>query len=112
MEQFWSLLPLLACPIGMVLMMRMMMRGNNGHATGLNETPTETTAFNHLDPGVSPDDRLAIAMLRARLDALQGQEETIVGQMGQIEVEDRPVEQGNADDDLSDRRLAQAHGSV
>ncbi len=97
MENLLSLLPLLACPIGMGLMMWMMMRGNHKEATDSNEAPSAHMAINRSDPAASPDDRLAV--LRARLDELQTQRADIAAQIGQLQSEDRTEERRSTTDD-------------
>ena len=65
MQYILSILPLLACPVGMGLMMWFMMRGNKQQTTG------------EADPaaGLTRDERLA--ELKSRLSSVQAEQEAI-----------------------------------
>ncbi len=90
MAYLLSLLPLLACPLGMGLMMWMMGRGAKGKPA---DAPAMTASHAAAKPAVanvSPDDRLSA--LRARLSATQARQEAIAAQISQFSSEDGGVE--------------------
>ena len=70
MQQFWYLIPALACPVGMGLMMWVMMRGSRGDKGQPPADPWHPR-FEHDDLGaLTPDERLAVLQQRQRrLDA-------------------------------------------
>ena len=83
MAYLLSLLPAVACPLGMGLMMWLMMRGSKGQTMDATQMPAQTSA------AMSPDDRLA--ELRTQLDMLQAQQAAIAAQISQLSEEDQPV---------------------
>ncbi len=90
MENLGYLLYLLACPVGMGLMMWMMMRGNKGHADGSHEMPSEDTAANRVPGTMSLDDRLA--RLRALLDESEAQQAAIAAEISRLSNQDARAE--------------------
>lgn len=80
MENLLYLLPLLACPVMMGLMMWMMARGNKDQAMGGHAAPTNNVAANN-----SPDNRLVV--LRAQLSDMEAQQATIAAQIAQLQAE-------------------------
>lgn len=77
MQNLWSLLPLLACPLGMALMggvMWAMMRTKPGNRMGM--VPGQVV--NVPDGASQPADRLA--HLHAQLDEVQAQMRTLAGE--------------------------------
>jgi UDP-N-acetylglucosamine:LPS N-acetylglucosamine transferase len=90
MENLGYLLYLLACPVGMGLMMWMMMRGNKDQAHGANEVSPENAAINGMAASTSPDD--LIARLRAQLDELEAQQAAIAAEMSQLSDQDAQAE--------------------
>jgi hypothetical protein len=64
MQHLLSSLALLACPVGMGLMMWMMMRGGSGQSVGSSTQPPEMT----------PAQQTELAQLRAELDQLRSEE--------------------------------------
>jgi hypothetical protein len=89
MAYLLSLLPALACPLGMGLMMWLMMRGTKGQPTDAMEMPAQNTPAGQTSAPMSPQDRLA--GLRAQLDMLQAQQAAIAAQISQLSEEDQPV---------------------
>ena len=92
MENLLYILPLLACPLMMGVMM-WMMRGNHNQATGSNETPS-----GNLAPNVEPEDRLAV--LHAQLADMERQQAALTGQIARLQAEDgapMPLDQVEAD---------------
>jgi hypothetical protein len=89
MDQLLSLLPALACPLGMGLMMWLMMRGTKGQPTEAMEMPAQETPPARTSAAMSPEDRLA--ELRAQLDMLQAQQAAIAAQISQLSEEDQLV---------------------
>lgn len=105
MENLLSLLPLLACPVMMGLMM-WMMRGNQNQTTGSHETPSSNLAA-----PTSPDDRLAV--LRAQLADMEGQQQTIAAQIAQLQADDGPLEPiAHGETDAAGSRPVQAGPSA
>lgn len=94
MDSLLSWLPLLACPVGMGLMMWLMMRGNNSQTMGSGQRPAQhgPTGRSTVDP--SPDERLG--QLRAQLAEIQAQQAAIAEQIARLSAEARPVEPGHA----------------
>ena len=90
MAYLLSLVPLLACPVGMGLMMWVMMRGNKGHATREVQMPAQNAASRRTSADVDPDKRLA--MLRDHLAAVQEQQSSIAAQIRQLSAEDYAAE--------------------
>ncbi|MDP9383460.1 MAG: hypothetical protein M3Q29_25615 [Chloroflexota bacterium] len=81
MEYALSLLPLLACPVMMGLMMWLMMRANNGEAMSPARTPQATATDT-----VSGD---RLSQLRARLDELQTRPAEVAGQIERLAAEEQ-----------------------
>jgi hypothetical protein len=89
MDYLLSLLPALACPLGMGLMMWLMMRGNKGQPTNAMEMPAQETPPAQTSAAMSPEDRLA--ELRTQLAMLQAQQAAIAAQINQLSEEAQPV---------------------
>lgn len=83
MEYVLSLLPLLACPVIMGLMMWLMMRANKGEAMSPTRTPRATTT------NMPDGDRLP--QLRARLGELQARHAEVAGQIEQLAAEEQAI---------------------
>ena len=93
MENLGYLLSLLACPVGMGLMM-WMMRGNKDRAPGASsEVSPENAAINGVATSTSPDDRIAI--LRAQIEELEAQQVAIAAEMSQLSDQDAQAESDN-----------------
>jgi hypothetical protein len=91
-ENLVGLLPLLACPLGMGLMMWMMMGMNKRQDMG--STAAENAPGGGATGGANPDDRLA--QLRAQLGEVQAQQATIAAKIAELSAEDRSAEPGEA----------------
>jgi hypothetical protein len=89
MAYLWSLLPALACPLGMGLMMWLMMRGTKGQPTDAMEMPAQDMPLTQTSAAMSPEDRLA--ELRTQLGMLQAQQAAIAAQINRLSEEDQPV---------------------
>ena len=101
MEYLLSLLPYLACPVGMGLMMWFLMRGNQSQAMGSMPMPSSSAPAKGPTADPSPDGRLA--QLRARLGEVQAKQATIAAQIARLGAEDRPaVRRGGAGTDSSE----------
>lgn len=96
MAYLLSLAPLLACPVGMGLMMWVMMRGNKGQAMGAARMPAQNAAARQTSAGLDPDERLA--ELRAQLGDVHAQQAAIAAQIRQLAAEDQPAEPVDAMD--------------
>ena len=96
MAYLLSLLPLLACPVGMGLMMWVIMRGSKGPAMGASQMPAPNVAARKTSAAVDPDERLAV--LRAQLSSVEQQQTSIAAQIRQLSGEDRPAEPYDAVD--------------
>jgi hypothetical protein len=94
MENVAYLLPLLACPVGMGLMMWLMMRGNRGQPMGKTQAPAENAALSRPTTDGSQHERLT--QLRTQLEEVQAQQAAIADQIGRLSAEDESRE-------LSDR---------
>jgi hypothetical protein len=94
MENVAYLLPLLACPVGMGLMMWLMRRGNGGQAMGRMQTPAGNAPASQPNADASEDERLT--QLRAQLGEVQAQQAAIAEQIARLTAEDQSGE-------LSDR---------
>lgn len=84
-----SLLPLLACPLAMGLMMWLMMRGNKEQATSVTRVATGEAPADRPPGAMHADDRLAA--LRARLGEVEAQQTAIAAKLASLGAEDRPV---------------------
>jgi hypothetical protein len=89
MDQLLSLLPALACPLGMGLMMWLMMRGTKGQPTDAMQMPAQDIPDGQTSAAMGPEDRLA--ELHAQLDMLRAQQTAIAAQISQLSEEDQPV---------------------
>jgi 2,4-dienoyl-CoA reductase-like NADH-dependent reductase (Old Yellow Enzyme family) len=96
MAYLLSILPLLACPLGMGLMMWMMSRGNKSQSMGGMQMPAQNTPDGQASANLSPDERLA--ELRAQLSAVQEEQESIAAQMRHLSGEDWSAEPHGAPD--------------
>ena len=86
MESILAVLPLLACPIGMGLMMWLLMPGNQGQAMGGPPVPGGTAAVASAE-ATQPGDRLA--QLRAQLGEVQAQQAAIAAQLARLPAEEQ-----------------------
>jgi len=84
MEYALSLLPLLACPIIMGLMMWLMMRSNRGEAMNPTRMPGATVS------DMPSGDRLG--QLRAQLGELQTRQAEVAGQIKRLAAEEQATE--------------------
>ena len=92
MENFWYLLPALACPVGMGLMMWLMMRRDRGQSTGGVAGRSPSSA--------APPDRLA--QLRGELDDVRRQQEAIAARITELSTQPAPRS------DLAEANVAEA----
>jgi len=83
-------LPLLACPVGMGLMMWLMMRRNKDAAMGRMAAPAEGAASSQTTADASQDDRLS--QLRAHLGEVQAQQAAIADRIARLSAEERSPE--------------------
>ena len=100
MENLLNLLPLLACPVGMGLMMWLMMGRNRRQDMGSTQAPT-------VEP--SPEDRLA--QLRAQLDEVQTQQAAIAAQIARLSAAGSPAPPAEATGaEIAEPAPARRHG--
>lgn len=102
------LLALLACPVGMSVLMWLMMRGRHGQ-TAASERPAAQDAATKqqvVPPG--PDDRLAA--LRAQLGAVQARQAAVAARVDQLAAEDRPAEPHGATSESREPAASPAGG--
>ena len=92
MENLTGLLGLLACPLGMGLMMWMMMGMNKRQDMG--STAAENTPAGRPASEASSDERLT--QLRAQLSEIQAQQAAIAAKIAELSAEDRSAEPGEA----------------
>ena len=91
MSDLLSLLPLLACPVGMGVMMALMMRGTKDQgdqSRAVAATPTPAPA--PPAAGLGPDERLAA--LRDQLRATRAEQDAIAARIDQLAGDGEPVE--------------------
>lgn len=93
MESLLSALPLLACPIGMGLMMWFMSRTNRSQAAEPTPAPAEPAPVAASD--VTSGDRLTA--LRAQLEEVSAQQAAIAAQVERLSAESAPVDSFNAE---------------
>jgi hypothetical protein len=87
METLLYLLPALACPIGMGLMMWLMMRGQHGQpATRADGRPAQPS----MPPPVG-DPEVRLARLRAELADVEARQAAIADEIGRLSGEDEPA---------------------
>lgn len=92
MENLLYALPMLACPVGMGLMMWLMSRGGHHQSVG----PAQPPARAIREPGAAPsdggwDDRLG--RLRAELRAIDAQQAELGRRVARLVAEGRPAEE-------------------
>lgn len=86
MENLVSLLALLACPLGMGLMMWMMMGMSKRQQAGPASAPAEPVPSGRRSVDGGPDARLA--ELRAQLEEIRAQQAAIAGEIGRLSAEE------------------------
>lgn len=77
-----SLLPLLACPLGMGLVMWLMMRGHKDQSGAAMPKPMDHAALPPAAPTVDAPDRLTA--LRAQLQQVEAQQAALAGHLAQL----------------------------
>lgn len=90
MGNFVYLLTLLACPVGMGVMMWLMMRGRHGQTADSERPAAQDVATKQQVVPLSPDGQLAA--LRAQLGAVNGQQAAVAARVDRLAAEDRPAE--------------------
>lgn len=90
MENLLYALPLLACPVGMGLMMWLMMRGNKHQEMGSIQAPAESGPAGQSAAATSQDERLV--QLRAQLEEVRAEQGAIAERIGRLSAEDQPAQ--------------------
>ncbi len=90
MENFLSLLPYLACPVSMGLMMWLMMRGNKDQMMGSTQLSADRVMTGNPPGDRNRDDRLT--RLRAQLKDVEAQQAAICATIARLAAKDQPVE--------------------
>ena len=108
MQYIISILPFLACPLVMGVMMWIMMRGNQGNQgqgmNTMNQDRMPTMAAPRRDSGqivssVPPVARTRdehVAELRSRLSRLQTQQQTITSQLAELDAQEESAARSDA----------------
>ncbi len=89
MQYILSLLPLLACPVGMGMMMWFMMRGMSGNGKATASQPAQMQGDQVPAVGLTRDEQLA--ELKSRLSSVQAEQEATAGHIAEIESPEVPV---------------------
>ena len=92
MENLLSVLPLLACPIGMGLMMWFTMRSNKSQAA--ESAPAATAPDQATSPAVAD---VRLAGLRVQLEEIQAQQAAITAHIERLSAEHEPTDSADLD---------------
>lgn len=100
MEQVASVLPYLACPLGMGVMMWLMMRGHKSETADSSPTPVQRAAARQPERQAQAERLVAadgpreqqLAELKVHLAATQAQQEAIAHQIARLEADDTAAE--------------------